>query len=682
LQTQYENFWTTILVGMEPSGSLQAIVFAVFFSATVSMDDKDVLTLFSVPKTNLVASFKTATEVALGKANFLRTTRLETLQALVIYMIPMCRNEMSRAHSVLVGTTIRLAECMGLHRDPQETYGLGQVESHVRRMLWYQLCFLDIRSSEAQGPRPLIRRDEFDTNFPLNINDSTLTSGNPQESSGWTDMTFSRMRFECNEMHRVIWVDRNRLEKKQISLTQILGKIESFRKAMEVKYQPIMDETIPLQKEAKIVMDLQLLRMHIMVLHRYHNSVVVRIPDRLRQIILSTGTQLIEDALRLETDPALQPYAWYTGAYQQWHTAFLLLVEVFAFPMRKEADRIWRVLDYVFETDPSMDREQKARAILSVLRDRTGAYRDIRKIRAPVNMMTRIYGKSSPQSTQKGESQPSINFNSNPTPPGSRGFQPPPNAQQQGYMLSDYLNPLRAGRGSLSPASSNRSQRQNQSAFNNSQAAPVGPSSIPSTASLGQMTKALADAPSPTSSADSPYNSNWTFDAPSSFFMPPSHDNKPRPSRLPGEQMQSSPPPSNPTASSDSWAMPNTAIQMDLNPKPGPWNGGTVGGDIGFPIQPLQGSAASAGTSPEAFAGQGGAGAAADLLTGLHPQAGAAAVDADMVMVDIDWVSIPCSLLALHCFHVICELPNALLITSFDRTNGTKFSRPISTPAS
>ena len=39
--------------------------------------------------------------------------------------------------------------------------------------------------------------------------------------------------------------------------------------------------------------------MHIGVLHRYLNSVSNRIPDRLRQIILTSGTQLIENAVVL-----------------------------------------------------------------------------------------------------------------------------------------------------------------------------------------------------------------------------------------------------------------------------------------------------------------------------------------------------------------------------------------------
>jgi hypothetical protein len=129
----------------------------------------------------------------------------------------------SRAHSVLLGAAIRMAECMGLHRDG-EAYGMNPLETHVRRLIWHQLCFLDIRTCEAQGPRPTIRRDDFDTKLPLNIDDIDVhASGKPPIwTHRWTDATFSLIRFEINEMMRTIWVDRPRIERRKISLTAVL----------------------------------------------------------------------------------------------------------------------------------------------------------------------------------------------------------------------------------------------------------------------------------------------------------------------------------------------------------------------------------------------------------------------------------------------------------------------------
>ncbi|CZR50594.1 probable binuclear zinc cluster transcription factor that regulates the ratio between aurofusarin and rubrofusarin biosynthesis [Phialocephala subalpina] len=396
-EKEYDTFWDEVSLGIEPPHTVQTIVFAALFSGVVSMDESTVTREFGVAKASLVDNFKLGTETALSRANFLRTTKIEILQAFVMYLIPLCRSEMSRAHSVLLGAAIRMAECMGLHRDGQ-AYGMNPLETHVRRLVWHQLCFLDIRTCEAQGPRPSIRRDEFDTKLPLNVNDIDLhaTGKAPVSADRWTDATFCLIRFEINEMMRTIWVDRPRIERRKISLTAVLAKIETFRANMAVKYDHLIDDRIPLQNCAKIVKALLLSRLHIMVLHRYHNSVVAPMPDRLRNIMLASGTTTVETAVALETLPEVKPWVWYTGAYQQYHTAFLLLMEVYVYPQRKEADRIWACLDYIFETNSPEPRRLKGKKILSELQQKTAIYQSMRGMRAPT-VMEKHVGQREPR---------------------------------------------------------------------------------------------------------------------------------------------------------------------------------------------------------------------------------------------------------------------------------------------
>jgi hypothetical protein len=280
-----------------------------------------------------------------------------------------------------------MAECMGLHRDG-ESYGLNPLETHVRRLIWHQLCFLDIRTCEAQGPRPTIHRDDFDTKLPFNVDDVDLhASGKPPSGvDRWTDATFTLIRFEANEMMRTIWVDRPRIERRKISLTAVLSKIETFRRNMAAKYDHLIDERIPLHRCAKMLKSLLLARLHIMTLHRYHNSVAHTMPERLRQIMLTSGTLMLENSVALEIMPEVQPWKWYVGAYHQHHVAFLLLIEVFFYPHRKECDRIWPCLDYVFETDRTETRDTKARKVLRELQEKTTVYQEMRKMRAPASM--------------------------------------------------------------------------------------------------------------------------------------------------------------------------------------------------------------------------------------------------------------------------------------------------------
>lgn len=208
-------------------------------------------------------------------------------------------------------------------------------------------------------------------------------------------------------MMRTIWIDRPRIESRKISLTAVLSKIETFRAKMASKYDHLLDERVPIQKCAKVIKALLISRLHIMVLHRYHNSVVSPMPDRLRTIMLSSGTTTLEMAILLETIPELKPWSWYGGALNQYHTAFLILMEVFTQPNRSgvaSTERMWTCLDYVFGTSPAEPRNVKARKVLSELQQKTAIYQSLRGMRAPSTMGKYVGALVSPRPADRGGS--------------------------------------------------------------------------------------------------------------------------------------------------------------------------------------------------------------------------------------------------------------------------------------
>lgn len=422
-EKQYVSFWQNIANCYEPPPPLQALVFAAWFTAAVTLDETRAHAEYGYSKQYLIDHMKVATESALGKANFLRTTRVDTMQAFIMYLIPLCRAEVSRAHSVLVGAAVRMAECMGLHRDG-EAYGLSPLETHVRRLLWHQLCFLDIRTCEAQGPKPAIRREDYDTKLPLNCEEEQLTSQttvSPDPAEQWTSTLLPLMRFEINEMMRIIWSDRRKLETRKTTLTAVLTKIENFRKRMFEKYDHFLSDEIPVQRYAKLVMYLLIYRLHAMVLHPYHTNTANPMPQRLNSVLVMSGIMIIEISIELETKPQFRDWSWYIGAYQQFQIALLLATEIYYRPDNKEADRIWACLDYVFNLDPNMAREQKGVAILTEIMGKTAVYTGMRKMRAPTGI-----AKAVPEKQAVKSEAPS---------PAPRAV-PPPYMSQQAQMAA------------------------------------------------------------------------------------------------------------------------------------------------------------------------------------------------------------------------------------------------------
>jgi hypothetical protein len=86
LEAMYASFLEDVDQGIEPRPSVQALVFAAWFSAAVSVDEAFCRGQ-GCNKTRLVLHMKIGTETALSKAGFLSTTRFETIQAFVMYLV-------------------------------------------------------------------------------------------------------------------------------------------------------------------------------------------------------------------------------------------------------------------------------------------------------------------------------------------------------------------------------------------------------------------------------------------------------------------------------------------------------------------------------------------------------------------------------------------------------------------
>lgn len=86
-EQRYAHFWVQVSMGTEPPASTQAAIFAALLSAAVSLPDSMVFQVYGLPKQSLTERLQSSTEKSLSKANFLRTTKLETMQAFVMYLV-------------------------------------------------------------------------------------------------------------------------------------------------------------------------------------------------------------------------------------------------------------------------------------------------------------------------------------------------------------------------------------------------------------------------------------------------------------------------------------------------------------------------------------------------------------------------------------------------------------------
>ncbi|KAI5864931.1 fungal-specific transcription factor domain-containing protein [Durotheca rogersii] len=189
----------------------EALFFAIYHAATVSLSTETCLEYLGRHRDDLVRTYAAGTEHLLVRADYLNSSSLETLQALTLYIACLRSHNRSagersgsRPAWVLVSLVVRLAQALSLHREAANTR-LSPYEAELRRRLWWQIIVLDIRASEDRGTTTVIARDSYDTRIPLNINDTDFGPDTPRdmilvERQGHTDVTFNLCTAHCSRI--------------------------------------------------------------------------------------------------------------------------------------------------------------------------------------------------------------------------------------------------------------------------------------------------------------------------------------------------------------------------------------------------------------------------------------------------------------------------------------------------
>ena len=166
---------------------------------------------------------------------------------------------------MLVGTLIRLAKCAGLQCDPSGLNIISE-ERQVRRLLWHQICCLDLHAAENEGPKAEIRNEDFNTSLPLKIDDAACGYDRPT-SDVWTDTTFSLIKHECGAVHRFITKEKEAIEVKSTDLATVRCLVEKRKIEIEDRYLKHLDVRVPIQRCARLVGKLLTARFNVMLLH-------------------------------------------------------------------------------------------------------------------------------------------------------------------------------------------------------------------------------------------------------------------------------------------------------------------------------------------------------------------------------------------------------------------------------
>jgi len=162
----YESFWN------DPSSATLPFyieLFTILYCASVVKYEEDALTFPHEEirkRLPILKKYVGCAEIALSMYKFPRNITIEGLQATVI-LHSVLRNDCRTNDSGSVGALVRLAQTVELNRDPLKYHGIADMGTvQRRRILWWQLVYLDVTTSLSNRLSPIISGDTYDTQFP------------------------------------------------------------------------------------------------------------------------------------------------------------------------------------------------------------------------------------------------------------------------------------------------------------------------------------------------------------------------------------------------------------------------------------------------------------------------------------------------------------------------------------
>lgn len=328
-------------------------------------DNQQVKTNFGVERSKLITQYRFALEQALAKAEFITSPELVVLQAFILLLVLVRRHDDTRFCWTLTGLAIRIGQSMGLHRDGTFLPGLTPLEIEMRRRLFWALCILDLRSAEDQGTDLTIVERTFDTELPLNINDTDIseeTTEMPPSRQGASDMTFSLIRYEICAQARNLYVvsganpadyprdEATTLEERESMVRNIYQSVEEkYFKDQPTSCEPMLWTAANI---ARVITAKMTLVIYQPMLFPGPDGEVLS--EDIRERIFTAATEIFEYNHQLNSDPRSRQWKWLFQTYTQWHAVAYSLMEVVHRPWGPGVERAWAALNSIF-TQPHPD---------------------------------------------------------------------------------------------------------------------------------------------------------------------------------------------------------------------------------------------------------------------------------------------------------------------------------------
>ncbi len=173
----------------------------------------------------------------------------------------------------------------------------------------------------------------------------------PPERTGFTDMTFSLIRFEvANILRRILYIPPGPVTCTELFANLTIAEKERWitecHEQMEEKYLRNCDMSNPLCWVTATISRLIMSKMWLIVYHPHQRKDGgASLPQETKDKLFITSLENVEYSILLETEARTMKWGWLFRTYVQWHAIAFLLSELCMRTKGEAVERAWRALE-------------------------------------------------------------------------------------------------------------------------------------------------------------------------------------------------------------------------------------------------------------------------------------------------------------------------------------------------
>ncbi|RAK95821.1 DUF300-domain-containing protein [Aspergillus ibericus CBS 121593] len=340
------------LDNINPDPAREALILAVCFAAIVTLQPEQCRQLLGLDYDQAIQSYIHAVDQALVRANFIKTQNICVLQAAVVFLLTLRYRSDSRLVWAASAVVVRVAQGQGVHRDG-EVLGLSPFDAEMRRRLWWNICILDMISSEDQGTDTQVHPGMFDTRLPSNINGEDLSPSMtelPPEKVGATDITLAIV--QCEIISQLYWPNGSH-DPKSPSKDSRESRVMKLASRIQNHYLEHLNLGVPIEWVYATIIRLTVSKLWVSVHYKdlwnpaTGTESELEVSQRACDEAFAVAVEAVEFTILLQTNETTSQWSWLCKSYKQWHAVAFILAELCTRPITPATNRAWEMVNEI-----------------------------------------------------------------------------------------------------------------------------------------------------------------------------------------------------------------------------------------------------------------------------------------------------------------------------------------------